>query len=307
MNNGMGRGRDGFGGRGFGNRGFYGNRFGFYGPYWGFGWGFGPWWWWGGLGYGLYGGYGGYGGGYDNPYYTDSYLSGGYDYGQPLPETATTSEDDAAFSQARADFYAGNYRKALLDIQPALQEMSGSLDVHEFHALIYFALGNYYQAAAVAHTVLEAGPGWNWNTLQSFYSSPEAYTQQLRALEHNVGEHPKDAAAQFLLGYQYAMLGHLKAASHQFASVVSLEPRDKLSAAILANLDHALKVADAGCGAEFAAGPEHAGCDARSTGVHGATGCAESPEHASSTRNSDACDESLSRNLASQPCPRLRY
>ena len=240
MHNGMG-GRNGYGRGGYGNRGYYGygrGLFGFWGPYWGLG--FGPWWWWGGgLGYGLYGGYGG--GGYYNPYYTDNYLSGGFDYGQPLPETAQTSEDDASFTQARADFYAGDYRKSLLDIQPALQEMSGSLDVHEFHALIYFALGNYYQAAAVAHTVLEAGPGWNWETLQSFYSSPEVYTQQLRALEHFVGEHPKDAGAQFLLGYQYAMLGHLNTASHQFASVVSLEPRDKLSAAILANLDRALK------------------------------------------------------------------
>ena len=120
--------------------------------------------------------------------------------------------------------------------------MSGSLDVHEFHALIYFALGDYYRAAAVAHTVLEAGPGWNWETLQSFYSSPEVYTQQLRALEHDLNQHPNDPGARFLLGYQYAMLGHLTAASHQFQKVVSLEPRDKLSAAILANLDHALNV-----------------------------------------------------------------
>jgi hypothetical protein len=242
MNNGMGRGQNGFG-RGYGNRGFYGNRFGFFGPYWAFGWGIGPWWWWGG-GYGDYAGYGdygGYGGGYSNPYFTDSYLYGGYDYGQPLPETADNSEDNSSFSQARADFYAGSYRKALLDIQPALPAMSGSLDVHEFHALIYFALGDYYRAAAVAHTVLEAGPGWNWDTLQSLYPSPEVYTQQLRVLEHNVNDHPDDPAARFLLGYQYAMLGHLSAASHQFQRVVKLEPRDKLSAAILANLDHALK------------------------------------------------------------------
>jgi hypothetical protein len=237
MHDGMGNGRNGFGRNGFGHRGFHGNRFGFFGPYWGFGWGFGPWWWWGdGLGY-VDGGYGDY----YNPYYTDSYLYGGYDYGQVLPEMSGTSEDDASFTEARADFYAGNYRKALLDIQPALQGLSGSPDVHEFHALILFALGDYYRSAAVAHTVLEAGPGWSWETLQSLYSSPEVYTQQLRALEHDVSEHPKDAGVRFLLGYHYAMLGHLSAAKHEFEKVVSLEPRDKLSAAILANLDHALK------------------------------------------------------------------
>jgi tetratricopeptide (TPR) repeat protein len=154
---------------------------------------------------------------------------------------AENTEDNSSFTQARSDFYDGNYRKALLDVQPALQAMSGSLDVHEFHSLILFAAGDYYRSAAVAHTVLEAGPGWNWDTLQSLYASPDAYTQQLRGLEHNVNEHPDDAGARFLLGYHYAMLGHLSAASHQFERVVKLEPRDKLSAAILANLDQALK------------------------------------------------------------------
>jgi tetratricopeptide (TPR) repeat protein len=150
------------------------------------------------------------------------------------------TRDDASFSQARTDFIAGNYRQAELDIAQAIQQMPGNVDVHEFNALILFAMGDYDRAAAVAHTVLEAGPGWDWSILQTFYGSPDVYTAQLRALEHYVGDHASaDAGARFLLAYHYLMLGHMKAADHQLARVVAMEPKDKLSANMLAALNNA--------------------------------------------------------------------
>ncbi len=117
--------------------------------------------------------------------------------------------------------------------------MPGNQDVHEFHALVLFALGDYQKAAAVAHDVLNAGPGWDWTILQSFYPAPDAYTRQLRALEHFVSAHSDDAAPRFLLAYQYLMLGHLNAAQRQEQAVVQLEPRDILSKNILAGLKNA--------------------------------------------------------------------
>ena len=106
--------------------------------------------------------------------------------------------------------------------------MPGNQDVHEFFALTLFALGDYNKAAAVTYDVLNAGPGWDWTILQSFYASPDVYTKQLRALEHYVTEHAQDAAPRFLLADHYLMMGHFQSAEHQLQGVVSLEPRDKL-------------------------------------------------------------------------------
>ena len=41
----------------------------------------------------------------------------------------------------------------------------------------------YDEAAAVAYTVLTAGPGWNWTTLVGLYPDVDTYTNQLRAVE----------------------------------------------------------------------------------------------------------------------------
>jgi tetratricopeptide (TPR) repeat protein len=180
-----------------------------------------------------------------NPYYVNGYDYGGYNYGVPIqPNQNEVPQDNDAYAQARAAFYAGNYQEALQDINQAAMAMPGDEDVHQFHALVFFAMGNYPAAAAVAHTVLDSGRGWNWNVLQSFYASPDVYTNQLRALEHNVSDNPNQAATRFLLGYEYLMLGHFKAANRQFAKVVALEPRDTLSQNILKGLGSSAVVQD---------------------------------------------------------------
>jgi tetratricopeptide (TPR) repeat protein len=173
---------------------------------------------------------------YWNPFYTSAYLYGGYDYAAPIPQNAQAPDDDQSFAAAREAFYAGDYNVALLDINQAVRNVPGNEEIHQFHALVYFAMGDYHRAAAVAHAVLEGGPGWNWSTLQSFYASTNTYTQQLRALESYVGEHPDDPAGRFELGYQYLMLGYLNAARLQLARVVALEPRDNLTGNLVAGL-----------------------------------------------------------------------
>jgi tetratricopeptide (TPR) repeat protein len=204
--------------------------------YWGFGY---PWW------------YGGFpfwysdlaGADYSNPYYDMNPADyGNYNYGAPIQQVSSEAspEEDPSFAAARDAFSAGNYQQALASINQAVAANPQNQDVHEFHALVLFALGDYQRAAAVAHDVLNAGPGWDWTILQSFYPSVEVYTQQLRALEHYVSEHSDQAAPRFLLGDQYLMLGHWDAADRQFAHVTQLEPRDRLSQNILAGLNRAL-------------------------------------------------------------------
>jgi hypothetical protein len=261
-NGGVVNGNRGWNGGGWNGGGWNGG--GWRGGGWGWnrGWGYGGGWGWGwglGLGYWGFGApywYGGYpfwydtlaAGSYVNPYYSNSYDYGGYDYGVPIPQGQNQAQapsqnqapqDDPHFAAARAAFYAGNYQEALREITQAIADMPTSDDVHEFHGLVLFAMGDYQKAAAIAHTTLDAGPGWNWTVVQTLYPTPDTYTQQLRALEHYVSEHANQASTRFLLGYEYLTLGHLKAARRQFERVVALEPRDQLAKNIVAGLGRA--------------------------------------------------------------------
>ncbi|HUE13442.1 MAG TPA: hypothetical protein VMR25_04705 [Planctomycetaceae bacterium] len=101
---------------------------------------------------------------------------------------------------------------------------------------MHFALGDYRRAAAAAHPVLNARPGWDWILLCSFYPSVDVYTRQLRALEKTVSDHADEPAPRFVLAYHYLMLGHLSAARAQLTHVVELEPRDLLAKHILEDL-----------------------------------------------------------------------
>ena len=147
--------------------------------------------------------------------------------------------DTAFFIAARAQFYAGNYPEALRDVEHATIDLPASPSLQEFHALVLYALGDYRKAAAVAHPVLNAGQGWDWAVLQTFYPSVDLYTRQLRALEQSVSEHASDHATRFLLAYHYLMLGHQAAARVQLQQVVEFQPRDLLAKNILAGLNNA--------------------------------------------------------------------
>jgi tetratricopeptide (TPR) repeat protein len=105
--------------------------------------------------------------------------------------------------------------------------------VHEFRALVLFALKRYDEAAAVDYAVLSAGPGWNWSTLVGLYPNVEVYTNQLRALEAYAQSNPGSASLQFLLGYHYLVEGHNDAAAAQFEKVTRLQPNESLSASFV--------------------------------------------------------------------------
>ncbi|MBI3863870.1 MAG: tetratricopeptide repeat protein [Planctomycetia bacterium] len=243
-----------------GNYGFgggYGGGWGGYGPGWGYGggWGYGP----GyglGLGLGLGLGYGfaplgwGYGGwglgsmaynsgylGYSNPYYNGSF--GGYDYAQPIPvdysvaPTAVGAEGntaDAALNAAVEAFKQNDYDAALDIVNKGVAQFPNDSVLHEFRALVLFARRDYQQAAATIHSVLAIGPGWDWTTLASLYTSIAIYTEQLRALEEFTRANPQDGGGHFLLGYHYMSAGHAAAAAKQFQQVVTLVPGDRVAA-----------------------------------------------------------------------------
>jgi tetratricopeptide (TPR) repeat protein len=176
-----------------------------------------------------------------------------YNYTQPVLVSAATQAsrpaDDAAaiessvpnsvtqyFDAARGAFQHGDYPAALGQIDAAIRLDAQDAVLHEFRALVFFAMGEYDEAAEVLYSVLAAGPGWDWQTLSSCYADADTYATQLRALENYVQQNPKSAAANFVLGYQYMCLGNLQAAAERLRVVTQLQPSDKLSAALLKRL-----------------------------------------------------------------------
>jgi hypothetical protein len=69
--------------------------------------------------------------------------------------------------------------------------------------------------------------------MSGLYPNADTYTKQLRALEAYTKDHPKEADAHFVQAYQYLVLGSKDAAVKELKEVSKLQPKDKLSAALV--------------------------------------------------------------------------
>jgi tetratricopeptide (TPR) repeat protein len=165
-----------------------------------------------------------------------------FDYSKPLgvteppPEPAAVDTAQETITAARESFLAGDNARALALADQALAQTPNDPVLHEFRALVLFALKRYKDAAATAYAVLTAGPGWNWTTMVGLYPDMDTYTQQLRDLEANVRQNPNEASNRFLLAYHYMVQGHKDPAAKEFQTVLKLEPKDQLSARFAAAL-----------------------------------------------------------------------
>jgi tetratricopeptide (TPR) repeat protein len=126
-------------------------------------------------------------------------------------------------------FKQRNYLAALEAANRAVADQPGDGALHEYRALVLFALGRYGEAAGVLNPVLASGPGWDWTTMVTLYGAQETYTDQLRKLEAFSQARPDDAAARFLLGYHYLVCGHLDRAAVQFEAAAASQPADGVS------------------------------------------------------------------------------
>ena len=172
------------------------------------------------------------------------------DYSQPIVAAAqpqytvndqaapTTAEDQAMqiFDTARESFMQGDYNSALSQVGSAIAKLPNDTVLAEFRGLTLFALKRYQEAAGAVYAVMSVGPGWDWTTLSSLYPNVDVYTEQLRALEEYARNNPKSAESHFLLAYNYLTCGYNDAAAKQLKEVVSLNPKDQLSAQLLASL-----------------------------------------------------------------------
>ncbi len=147
---------------------------------------------------------------------------------EAVEETAIARSADA-LDKSRAAFKSADYVTALRSCDEAIASAPGDTTLHEYRALIYFALGRYSDAAGIMNPVLASGPGWGWDTMVGFYDSSSTYDDQLRKLEDYVRGTPDGADGHFLLGYHYMVCGHMEPAYEQFEAVVKLQPADTIA------------------------------------------------------------------------------
>jgi tetratricopeptide (TPR) repeat protein len=155
---------------------------------------------------------------------------------QAAPQDPKVTEAIGLFDQGRELFKQGDYAGAQAKADQAIALLPQDRVLHQFRALTLFAQKKYVDAAVTLYAVLSAGPGWNWDTLKSFYPDVATYTAQLRALEADATANRNSPDDRFVLAYHYLVLGQTSAAIKVLEQVQTLLPKDQLTAHILAAL-----------------------------------------------------------------------
>lgn len=182
---------------------------------------------------------------YSNPYPAQPVPSStgpSVTYNQPITVVAAQTappEDQAEkitelsesyIAESQNAFKQRDYLKALDFANKAVGEAQGDGALHEYRALVLFALGKYSEAAGVLNPVLAGGPGWDWSTMAGLYDSQETYMNQFKGLQAYSQAKPAAADAHFLMGYHYMVCGHLENATAEFETAARLQPADTVSA-----------------------------------------------------------------------------
>ncbi len=182
---------------------------------------------------------------YYNPYPVRTqvvYRGENFSYDRPIARVAVetapddddkvadlTAKSESIIAESQTAFKQQNYLVALELADKAIAETPGDGALHEYRALVLFALGKYGDAAGVLNPVLASGPGWDWSTMVALYPSQQVYTDQLQRLEDYTEKTPDAADTHFLLGYHYMVCGHLDLATPQFELAAKLMPKDSVS------------------------------------------------------------------------------
>jgi len=179
---------------------------------------------------------------YQNPYPAPVVQNTYITYTQPVSVAAAANppgdekatelaetQSNQALERSRAAFRQGDYTAAAKAVDEAIAHTPGDVTLHEYRALVFFALGKFADAAGILNPVLASGPGWSWETMVGFYDNSQTYSTQLRKLEAHVQSASPNAAASFLLGYHYMVCGHMEKANQAFGMTVNLQPADSIA------------------------------------------------------------------------------
>jgi tetratricopeptide (TPR) repeat protein len=159
-------------------------------------------------------------------------VAAGFPPGDEASELAASEKAQSAMETAREAFKKGDFDTSLKAVDSAISVIPGDPVMHEFRALVFFAMGRFNDAAGVLNPILASGPGWDWTTMTGLFNSQDDYVILLRKLEDHHKANPDSAAANFLLGYHYLVLGHLEQALELFEHSAKLEPTDTVSAGL---------------------------------------------------------------------------
>ncbi len=159
---------------------------------------------------------------------------GGFDpfafvFGQSAPRpgiaaAAASGSPRSDANAARRAFRQGEVQRALRLSEQAVAANPDDMDALQLQALASFALGQYEQAAAAAHTVLAADAAWDWATLRRMYPDSATYLAQLRVLQEHTRQEPESVASHFLLAYHYLMIQEVDEAREELIRVKDLQP-----------------------------------------------------------------------------------
>ncbi|MBK1880916.1 tetratricopeptide repeat protein [Luteolibacter pohnpeiensis] len=179
---------------------------------------------------------------YHNPYPAPPVQNTYITYTEPVSVAAAShppgDEGEVALAEEKSDtaltrsmdaFKSGDYSAASKAIDEALAYTPSDVTLHEFRALVFFALGKYADATGILNPVLASGPGWSWDTMIGFYPTESEYDTQLRKLEAYAKNSPDRADAHFLLGYHYMVCGHMEEAYQEFEITTKLQPADSIA------------------------------------------------------------------------------
>jgi len=179
---------------------------------------------------------------YKNPYPAPPVQNTYITYAQPVSVAAAANppgdeasaklaetKSEEALERSRVAFRKGDYLTASKAVDEALAFTPSDVTLHEYRALVFFALGKYSDATGVLNPVLASGPGWSWDTMIGFYGASSAYEDQLRKLEAHVKSSPDKADGHFLLGYHYMVCGHMEKSLAEFEATVRLQPADSIA------------------------------------------------------------------------------
>ncbi len=158
----------------------------------------------------------------------DAYTTSGLpDYAEKTSASGTADFDQ----QGEEAFRARDYGGALRAWQHAVLDDPNDGTLLMKLALVFFATGQYREAAGATRQALRILPQAEWGqTTQDseLYSSQQDYLDQLERLEKAVSEKPKEPALRFLLGFHYGYSGRVADAVRELDKLVGLAPKDQL-------------------------------------------------------------------------------
>jgi len=179
---------------------------------------------------------------YTNPYPAPPVQNTYVTYAQPVSVVAAANppgdetaieiaeaKSSEALERSRIAFMEGDFLEASKTVDEAIGHTPGDVTLHEYRALVFFALGKYSDAAGVLNPVLASGPGWGWETMIGLYRDSETYAAQLRRLEEYAAGNSDKADCRFLLGYHYMVCDHMDKALLEFSKAAELQPADSIS------------------------------------------------------------------------------